>query len=168
MNRRQIFTGLAGAALAAPMLASAQSMNTLMDVIAGSRDLTRFAAIVRQAGVEAQFRASAARYTVFAPANGAYGLLSADALRRLETDADYRRTTVLNHIAESQQMLLPGGNMDAFMGQTFAMRAASGLTLRVEHGTTGLPSVNGLRIIVSNVAAGNGLLHSLEGFILPA
>lgn len=168
MNRRHVFGGLAGLAMAAPAVVGAQTMNTLMDVITQSRDLSRFAALVRQSGTEAQFRSGTGRYTVFAPTNGGFGYLSADALRRLETDAEYRRMTVLNHIAEGQQMLLPGGNMDAFLGQASNARALSGLTLRIESGTTGLPSVNGLRIITSNVPAGNGLLHSLEAFILPA
>ncbi len=166
MIRRQLLiaaTSLAGgASLATPALAQAQ--RTVFDVIAGARGLQRFTALIRQAGLEAHLK-TPGPFGVFAPTDGAFDHLGSFSLRALETDADYRRRLVQNHITPYVRVLVPGGNMDSTFGMTATTRSEAGTTLSIADGNTGLPSINNIRVGLTNISASNGIVHTIENII---
>lgn len=165
MPRRRLLLLAAPALLAGlPIAVNAQAGRTVFDVIAGARGLQKFTALIRQAGLEAHLKA-AGPYGVFAPTDGAFDHLGALTLRELEGNADFRRRLVQNHITSYVRVLIPGGNMDSTFGMTATTQSEAGNELRIADGNTGLPSINNVRVGLTNISASNGIVHTLENVL---
>jgi uncharacterized surface protein with fasciclin (FAS1) repeats len=164
MSRRRLLLAAPALLVGLPLVAQAQAGRTVFDVIAGARGLQKFTALVRQAGLEAHLKA-AGPYGVFAPTDGAFDHLGALMLREVETNAEYRRRLVQNHITGYTRVLVPGGNMDATFGMSATTQSEAGQELRIADGNTGLPSINNVRVGLTNIQASNGIVHTIENFL---
>jgi len=152
------------AGLASPSRAQPAAGRTVFDVVSQARGLQKFTALIRQAGLEAHLK-SAGPFGVFAPTDGAFDHLGSITLRELEGNAEFRRRVVQNHITSYVNVLIPGGNMDSTFGMTATTRSEAGTELRISDGNTGLPSINNVRVGLTNISASNGIVHTLENVL---
>lgn len=161
---------LGTAALAAGALrpgpAAAQPAD-LMQLLESASDLTRFAAFVRRAGLEAELTRPG-QIGLFVPSNTAIERLPPLQLRELEGSSEALRRTVRHHMTDFTQQITPGGmSQGASSGQSASIRTAEGGTLALSFGTGSLPHVDGVRIAVANMRAANGIAHCIDGVLRP-
>ncbi|MEM1128096.1 MAG: fasciclin domain-containing protein [Bacteroidota bacterium] len=98
-------------------------------------------------------------FTVFAPLNGAFDPLNVDAL--LATDNRALLTEILGtHVVVGQSL----GRADLSAGQTLSTLSNQTITIGSEGGTL---TVNGIPVTTTTVEASNGIVHVIEGVILP-
>ncbi len=174
MNRRYFGTaavvaaaGLAAAGLSAP--AGAQGVVqggslSLLDILKGSRDLRRFAALVNELGMEAEFT-KPGPFGIFVPHDAAFLDASPARLRAATASTEAARRLVMNHITPFTGLILPGGNANSESGTTDSFTSAAGQPLQLMQRSGALPSVNGLRVYVANVRASNGMAHCIDGIL---
>ncbi|MCA3360381.1 MAG: fasciclin domain-containing protein [Roseomonas sp.] len=137
----------------------------LMDVMGAEPSLSNFRAALRSSGLAAELLERPGIYTVLAPTNLAWSG-SPERIRLGERDA------LLNLIAGGR-LRLP--DIQARGGR---IRMLSGIEVRVVGGTAENPRIQGARpgqapsgasasIIRSNLLASNGVVHVVEGVLIP-
>lgn len=161
---------LTGAAVAAggvlPRRAGARAI-TLMQIIDAGGDMSRFAALIRRAGLEQLFT-QPGPVGVFVPHNAAVERLSAHRMRRLDQDQEALRRTIRHHVTDFTQQILAGGFSDAASGSRSEMaRALDGATLMITHNAGSLPRVDGAPVFVANMRASNGIAHCIDAVLEP-
>lgn len=171
MNRRYFGTAavVAAAGLAVAGTAGAQSVVqggslSLLDILKGSRDLRRFAALVNDLGMEAEFTRPGP-FGIFVPHDAAFLDASPARLRAATATPEAARRLVMNHITPFTGLILPGGNANSESGTTDSFNSAAGQPLQLMQRSGALPSINGLRVYVANVRASNGVAHCIDGIL---
>lgn len=138
----------------------------LMDVMGAEPNLSNFRAALRSSGLAAELFDRPGIYTVLAPTNLAWSG-APERIRRGEHDA------LLSLIAGGR-LRLP--DIQARGGR---IRMLSGIDVRVVGGTADIPRIQAARpgqapsgasasIIRPNLLASNGVVHVVEGVLLPA
>ena len=138
----------------------------IMDVMAAEPNLSNFRAALRSSGLASELFDRPGIYTVFAPTNLAWSG-APERIRRGEHDA------LLSLIAGGR-LRLP--DIQARDGR---IRMLSGIEVRVVGGTASNPRIQAARpgqapsgasasIIRPNLMASNGVVHVVEGVLLPA
>lgn len=158
--------GIVGAGLVGLPLArraEAQGRN-LFEVISSAPQGARFAQLIRMAGAEGEFTQNR-QLTVFAPTNAALERVSAFQLAEIMRDQAQARRLVMNHLVLGNH-LVDLTTSGASMG-TDSFRTLGGGNLSVDFGSGGLPRANGQPIIFSNVRASNGVIHLVDGVLMP-
>lgn len=170
---RRGFSSLAFGAAAAsaagamrPGAAAAQSP-TILQVIDAGADMSRFAALIRAAGLERLFT-QPGPIGVFVPHNAAVERLSAHRLRQLEQDPEALRRTIRHHVTDFTRQILAGGFSDSSSGsRSETARALDGATLTITHDAGSLPRVDGAPVFVANMRAANGMAHCIDAVLEP-
>ena len=104
---------------------------------------------------------SAGPYTVFAPAEGAFGALPAgtlDDLMKPENKAPLQ-AVILYHI-------VPGKSTAADLKGRTSLQTLDGKVLEVQS-VDGVVTINGARIITPDMAATNGVIHVVGAVLMP-
>lgn len=164
LHRRHL--GAAAASIAAGVLhtesARAQSAN-LLSVIQHSPMTSRFAELLKNSGAEGEFSQSGRR-TAFIPSNGAIEQIPAIRMQDFLGNKAKLRTLILNHLVEGAMpinlTISDSGNMG-----TDQFRSLGGQVVAVSFGSGGVPRVNGVPVVLANVAASNGFVHVISGVI---
>ncbi len=130
---------------------------SVVQYIQQNPDFSTLASAIGEAGLD-QDLSSEGPFTVFAPANGAFGDLRVDALT---SDADLL-TQVLNFHVVPEDLAID----EIEDGQTVETLEGEQLTFQVSSG--GGVTVNGVAISGRSVSAMNGTVHRLEGVLLDA
>jgi uncharacterized surface protein with fasciclin (FAS1) repeats len=164
LNRRrlaQVALSMTGTVLATGTALRAQAQSaTLLDVIKGSQGTSRFAEMIRIAGVEAEFT-SATRRSAFVPTNAAIEAIPALRMQDLTANPPKMRALVLNHLVDGAAPInLTISDSGSMGSDTF--RSRGGAPVSVSFGSGGLPRANGAQIVLANVQAGNGLVHVIS------
>ena len=167
LSRRSLFA-VGGAALLLNGCAQVAPGGTppLMDVLGADPDLSSFRAALRSSGLASELFDRPGIYTVLAPTNLAWSG-APERIRRGEHDA------LLSLIAGGR-LRLP--DIQARGGR---IRMLSGIDVRVVGGTADSPRVQAARpgqapsgasasIIRPNLMASNGVVHVVQGVLLPA
>jgi len=155
---------IAAAALFGGRPATAQQ-STLLQVLERSRDLSRFAAWVKQAGLENEL-AAPGNVALFVPHDEAVERLTAAQLQRIEANRDTLRRAVHAHLAEWPNQLLAGGSSGESEGGSGAtIRSRAGTTIIIANGARSFPRVNEFRVYVANMRASNGIAHCIDGVL---
>lgn len=155
---------LAAGAAALPRPASAQAM-TLLDVVNVSRDLSRFAGLVKAAGVEGELTRPG-QFGLFAPHNPYFESINAPAMEALTRDIPRLRRVLLRHVTTRPVSVYPGGRggMEGG-GDLELLQTLSGDSVAVWNGAGSQPRIEGRVIWVANVRASNGIAHCIDGLI---
>jgi len=167
LSRRSLFA-IGGAALLLNGCAQVASEGgpPMMDVLRSDSNLSSFRAALRSSGLASELFDRPGIYTVFAPTNLAWSG-APERIRRGEHDA------LLSLIAGGRLRL---ADIQARDGR---IRMLSGIDVRVVGGTASNPRIQAARpgqapsgasasIIRPNIMASNGVVHVVEGVLLPA
>ncbi len=162
MSRRNlVLAGVAGVlSLLVSASAGAQS-NNLLALINATPDTSRFAAMVKAAGLDAIFTAPG-RHTVFAPNNAAIEQIPPLRFQSLMADPAKLRAVVQNHVLNGEVMINTSIAEQGQMG-TDNHRSLSGQIVAVSFGSGGLPRANGVSVTSPNLRASNGVMHVVSG-----
>jgi uncharacterized surface protein with fasciclin (FAS1) repeats len=167
LSRRSLFAiGGAGLLLNGCAQVAPDGGAPLMDVIGADPDLSSFRAALRSSGLASELFDRPGIYTVLAPTNLAWSG-APERIRRGEHDA------LLSLIAGGR-LRLP--DIQARGGR---VRMLSGVEIRVVGGTADSPRIQAARpgqaasgtsasIIRPNLMASNGVVHVVQGVLLPA
>ncbi len=151
---------------------SANAQKTVVDVAVGSPDHTTLVAAVKAADLVATLQ-SAGPFTVFAPTNAAFGKLPAGTVESLlKPESKAKLTQILTYHVVA-------GNLDADAvvkaikdgGGSVTLKTVSGGSLKasMKKKNVILTDENGgvATVVATNLKAGNGIVHVIDGVILP-
>ena len=162
MNRRT-FVGLALAAGSAALVSAcaprAPAGPTIRDIFNSNASFSTLAQALAQANV--QSLGEAGPFTVFAPRNSAFEKLPEGELERLmlpENREELARVLQL-HVVQGSY---PAADL---VNKTTTLTTLSGLSIIVD-GFNGL-NVGGVNVVQPDVLASNGIIHVVDGVILP-
>ena len=163
MMHRRTFVGLtlaAGAgALASACAPKAPAGPTIRDILDTNASFSTLAQSLAQANV--QSLGEAGPFTVFAPRNSAFAKLPEDEMERL------MRPENRDELARILQLHVVAGSHPAasLVNRTTTLVTLSGLSIIVD-GFNGL-NVGGVNVVQPDVLASNGVIHVVDGLILP-
>jgi uncharacterized surface protein with fasciclin (FAS1) repeats len=144
--------------------AAAQPTN-LLDVLTMSGDLTKFAQLVKAAGLEQELT-KPGRFGLFAPHDPYFNSLNAPTMQALTADRERLQRVIKDHITTDAITVLPGGVGGSEGGaRTTMLTTLTGRTVVVWNGGGGLPRIEGRVIWVANLSVSNGVAHCIDGLI---
>jgi uncharacterized surface protein with fasciclin (FAS1) repeats len=137
-----------------------EAPKTVVDIAVGSADHTTLVAAVTAAGL-VETLSGTGPFTIFAPTNAAFdalpkgtveGLLKPESKDKLTSILTYH--VVAGNVLSSQ--LTDGQKVKTLNGQE--------LTVAIKGGVV---TINGIKVIAADLAGTNGVIHVVEGVILP-
>lgn len=137
-----------------------ESQKDVVKIAVGSKDHTTLVAALKQAELVTSL-SNAGPFTVFAPTNAAFDKLPAgtvDGLMKDDKKADLQNI-LQYHVAVA---VYKAENMQD--GQVINMANGDNITLSVKDGKV---VVNGTANIVASIPASNGIIHVIDGVLLP-
>jgi uncharacterized surface protein with fasciclin (FAS1) repeats len=134
--------------------------NTVVDIAVGSADHTTLVAAVTAAGL-VETLSGTGPFTIFAPTNAAFAALPKGTVEGLlKPESKDKLTAVLTyHVVDGNVMagqLTDGQKVKTLNGQE--------LTVAIKGGVV---TINGIKVIAADLAGTNGVIHVVEGVILP-
>lgn len=132
----------------------------IVKLAAGNKDLSTLVTAVKAAGLTTSL-SNAGPFTVFAPVNAAFDKLPAGTVDDLlKPENNGKLTDILGHhtyvgVIKAEQFT---------DGQNLGMVDGKSITIKMVNGK---PTVNGTVNIVASVPASNGMVHVVDGVILP-
>jgi uncharacterized surface protein with fasciclin (FAS1) repeats len=155
---------ISGASNQPLLLAQVGVLNNIATELAfNSGAFSTLLAAAKAAGLDGAL-ATGGPYTIFAPTNEAFAALPAGTVPNLlRSENRAQLTSILTyHVVPgriSSLSLAPGSNT--------TVRTLQGKTLRVSVNATGEITVNGARVVLADIAASNGIIHGIQGVLLP-
>ena len=136
------------------------SAPTIVKLAVGNKDLSTLVTAVQAAELTTSL-SNAGPFTVFAPTNAAFEKLPAGTVDDLlKPENKGKLTDILGHhtyvgVIKTEQMT---------DGQNLGMVDGKNITIKMVNGK---PTVNGTVNIIASVPASNGMVHFVDGVILP-
>lgn len=160
MKTMLAFTSLALVGMVVVSPARAQQTRDIVDTAAAAGSFTTLAKALAAADLVATLKGPGP-FTVFAPTDDAFAKLPAGTLENLlkpENKAMLRRVLTYH--------VVPGKVMAADVVKVSSATAVSGdtLSIKVSEGTV---SVDKARVVKTDIAASNGVIHVLDTVLLP-
>lgn len=152
---KRIMAVAAGMMLAA---APASAQNTIVDVAAGAGQFNTLIAAVKAAGLEATLRGPGP-FTVFAPTDAAFAALPAGTVEALLADKEKLTAILTYHV-------VAGKVMAADVVKLSEAKTVNGAALSIVAGQGGV-TVDGAKVVTTDIAASNGVIHVIDKVILP-
>ena len=134
--------------------------NTVVDIAVGSADHSTLVAAVTAAGL-VETLSGTGPFTIFAPTNAAFDALPAGTVEDLlKPENKEKLTAVLTY------HVVAGNVMSSQLadGQKVATLNGQELTLAIKDGVV---TINGAKVIAADLAGSNGVIHVVDGVILP-
>ena len=134
--------------------------NTVVDIAVGSPDHTTLVAAVTAAGLVETLQGEGP-FTIFAPTNAAFAALPAGTVEELlKPENKEKLTAILTY------HVVAGNVMSAQLsdGQKVATLNGQELTVAIKDGVV---TINGAKVIAADLAGSNGVIHVVDGVILP-
>mgnify|MGYP000892816566 CR=1 FL=1 len=162
INRILAFVALIASALAVPAARADEGSSPTDDIVAVASGAGRFntlVAAVKAAGLVETLQGKGP-FTVFAPTDEAFAKLPQGTVASLLKPENKEKL-----VAILTYHVVPGKVMAADV-ETMKARAVSGkeLSIRVEDGKV---TVDGAKVIRTDVAARNGVIHAIDSVVLP-
>lgn len=134
--------------------------NDLRDIASSNSKFSTLTSLIVSAGLESELLGSGTALTIFAPNNDAFDQQNTRN-RRLQSDEDLLRNTLLYHMA-------PGG---PFPSLTFTSRSQAtlleGSNLQIRPATNAIEgAVNQAGFVTLDIPASNGLIHEIDTVLL--
>lgn len=137
-----------------------ESAKDVVKVAVGSKDHTTLVSALKQADLVTSL-SNAGPFTVFAPTNDAFNKLPAGTVEGLMKDEKKEdlRNILQYHVTVSAM------KAESFVdGQTLGMVNGDNVTVSVKDGKV---TLNGSAHIIASVPASNGIVHVVDGVLLP-
>uniref|UniRef100_UPI004047DFFC fasciclin domain-containing protein n=1 Tax=Algoriphagus sp. TaxID=1872435 RepID=UPI004047DFFC len=134
--------------------------NTVVDIAVGSADHSTLVAAVTAAGL-VETLSGTGPFTIFAPTNAAFDALPAGTVEDLlKPENKEKLTAVLTY------HVVAGNVMSSQLadGQKVATLNGQELTVAIKDGVV---TINGTKVIAADLAGSNGVIHVVEGVLLP-
>ena len=134
--------------------------NTVVDIAVGSADHSTLVAAVTAAGL-VETLSGTGPFTIFAPTNAAFDALPAGIVEDLlKPENKEKLTAVLTY------HVVAGNVMSSQLadGQKVATLNGKELTVAIKDGVV---TINGTKVIAADLAGSNGVIHVVEGVLLP-
>jgi len=134
--------------------------NTVVDIAVGSADHSTLVAAVTAAGL-VETLSGTGPFTIFAPTNAAFDALPAGTVEDLlKPENKDKLTAVLTY------HVVAGNVMSSQLadGQKVATLNGQELTVAIKDGVV---TINGAKVIAADLAGSNGVIHVVEGVLLP-
>ena len=134
--------------------------NTVVDIAVGSADHSTLVAAVTAAGL-VETLSGTGPFTIFAPTNAAFDALPAGTVEDLlKPENKEKLTAVLTY------HVVAGNVMSSQLadGQKVATLNGQELTVAIKYGVV---TINGTKVIAADLAGSNGVIHVVEGVLLP-
>lgn len=138
--------------MVAPMMAE-----TVVDVAVGSPDHTVLVDLVIQAGLVDALSAEGP-FTVFAPVNDAFAALPAETLEAVMGDPALLNSVLTYHVVPGKVMaadLVDGMSVTTLSGDEIVIDLSMGV------------NVNDASVVAEDLPAGNGVVHVIDGVLVP-
>lgn len=137
-----------------------EAPKTVVDIAVGSADHTTLVAAVTAAGL-VETLSGTGPFTIFAPTNAAFAALPAGTVEDLlKPENKEKLTSILTYHVVS------GNVMSAQLsdGQKVATLNGQELTVAIKDGVV---TINGAKVVAADLAGSNGVIHVVDGVILP-
>ena len=146
------------AAILAPVSSAARGQENIVQTAAAAGHFKTLVKLVQRAGLAAPLEGKGP-LTVFAPTDAAFARLPRATLAALEHNRAKLRKVLLYHV-------LKGNVTAAQLVKLHSVKTLEGqsLTVRVKKGAV---MVGGVRVIKTNVAASNGVIHVIDRVLIP-
>jgi uncharacterized surface protein with fasciclin (FAS1) repeats len=134
--------------------------NTVVDIAVGSADHTTLVAAVTAAGL-VETLSGTGPFTIFAPTNAAFAALPAGTVEDLlKPENKDKLTSILTY------HVVAGNVMSAQLsdGQKVVTLNGQELTVAIKEGVV---TINGATVVAADLAGSNGVIHVVDGVILP-
>jgi len=134
--------------------------NTVVDIAVGSADHSTLVAAATAAGL-VETLSGTGPFTIFAPTNAAFDALPAGTVEDLlKPENKDKLTAVLTY------HVVAGNVMSSQLadGQKVATLNGQELTVAIKDGVV---TINGAKVIAADLAGSNGVIHVVEGVLLP-
>jgi PGF-CTERM protein len=152
--------GASGVAFAqAPANSHAQTNLTITRLVANNTNLSTFMGLLTKANLTKQLNGSG-NFTVFAPTNAAFSKMNGTALAALENNSTALKRVLQYHIVKSRVYSLNftgNGSLSTLAGVKlpYSVNAVTGI--RVDNAS----------VIQTNINATNGVIHLIDGVMIP-
>jgi uncharacterized surface protein with fasciclin (FAS1) repeats len=145
---------------------SAAEPVTVVDVATSSADFSTLVTAVKSAGL-LETLSGPGPFTVFAPTNEAFGALPAGTVDNLlKPENSAQLTSVLTY------HVVPGEVLSRSLKDGMVVTTVEGQTLKVGVGANGVTLTdaagNQVSVAKADIEAGNGVVHVIDGVLLPA
>ncbi|MBV9193354.1 MAG: fasciclin domain-containing protein [Solirubrobacterales bacterium] len=144
---------------AAPLAGAAtQREGNIVQTAAAAGQFKTLLKLAKHAGLAGVLEGKGS-FTVFAPTDAAFAKVPKATLTVLEHNRAKLRAVLLYHV-------LKGRITAAQLVKRHSVKTLNGksLTVRVRHGVV---TVGGVRVIKANIAASNGVIHVINGVLIP-
>lgn len=133
----------------------------IVDIVVATDDVSTLETAVVEAGLVGALQADGP-FTVFAPVNSAFAALGTDLIDELlQADNADLLTEVLTFHVVAGAALESGDLSD---GQTVTTLQGDDLTIGVSAGAV---TVNGVQVLTTDIQASNGVIHLIDGVLVP-
>lgn len=141
-------------------VAPVEAPKTVVDIAVGSPDHTTLVAAVTAAGL-VETLSGPGPFTIFAPTNAAFEALPAGTVEGLlKPESKDQLTSILTyHVVSGNVMaadLTDGQKVTTLNGQELTVSIANGVV-----------KINGATVVAADLAGSNGVIHVVDGVILP-
>ena len=139
----------------------------IVDTAVAAGDFTTLAAALTAAGLVDTLKGPGP-FTVFAPTDAAFAALPAGTVDELLKDPSGQLTQILTyHVVAGKVMAADVVKLD---GQKVATVQGGELTIKVTGGKVALVDAagNSVNVVTTDVAASNGVIHVIDGVLMPS
>jgi uncharacterized surface protein with fasciclin (FAS1) repeats len=164
MDRRKFLTATAAAA-ASPLALSLPAgavtgSQTIVELAAATPDLSTLVTAVQAAGLVDTLSAPG-NFTVFAPTNAAFSALPAGTLDSLLADPEALANVLTYHVSADYYPA------EALIGQHGRIPTVQGDFIRLDARGSGVHLNGNVAVTTPDVFASNGVVHIIDGVLLP-
>jgi len=155
---------LSGAATQPLLLAQVGVLNNIAtELTINSGAFSTLLTAAKTAGLDGAL-ANGGPFTIFAPTNHAFATLPAGTVANLlKPENRAQLTSILTY------HVVPGRitSLGLTPGRVVNLKTLQGQNLAVTVNSTGEITVNGVRVVLADIAASNGVIHGIQGVLLP-
>jgi phosphate transport system substrate-binding protein len=131
---------------------------TIVDVAAGNEDFSTLVSLVQAAGL-VDTLAGEGPFTVFAPTNEAFAALPESVVAYLGANPEALTRVLTYHVVAGSVMAA-----DVATGDVATVEGSSLAVIADDMGVT----IDGVNVVATDVVASNGVIHVIDGVLLPA
>jgi uncharacterized surface protein with fasciclin (FAS1) repeats len=146
------------AAVLAPASSAARGQADIVHTAAAAGQFKTLIKLAKMAGLAGALEGKGP-LTVFAPTDAAFAKLPRAAVTSLEHNRAKLRAVLLYHVVKGKitaAQLVKRHSVKTLNGQSLAVRVKNGVV-----------TVGGIRVIKTNIAASNGVIHVIDGVLIP-
>jgi len=135
--------------------------SSVMKIIKEHKELSKFADLIGDAGLESMFDGKDKTLTVFAPTNDAIGKVASEHMKKAKSDKEHLQKFVKHHVITGSVVLI-----NNLKGRKVAPSLASGESILLD-GTGNVTKVEKGEVVTPDLQAANGIVHIVNAAMVP-